>query len=241
MGHFPITLLYRDFVALRIDTGRVILCQCFANVRIKFTSCQRCVSDKTPFHGVIHSFPFVIVQKSEPSVSAPMSVLSAKFAGLGVQPAAHGPSPRPVCPWHGAQYPLNSFCACFKFSAEGGTGFFTSLALCGAPLVHATVPAHSRSANIAVTCPSFPNWKLLQTQLSLPDQEPRRPEREKLSSSDLSCHGTGSFYQSDCAVEAINFLINATVAKRGNRKTDHYRRSLQHGRNRGHCERGKRR
>src|SRR5579864_5329383 len=120
-GQFPITPLYRDFVALRIDPGRVISClrQCFANVRIKFTSCQRCVSDKTPSHGAIHSFPCVIVQKSEPSVSASMRLLSVKFAGLGVQPAAHGPSPRPVCPWHGAQYPLNSFCACFKFSAEG--------------------------------------------------------------------------------------------------------------------------
>ena len=51
---------------------------------MRFTSCQRCVSDNTLSHGAIHSFPFVIVQESEPSVSASVSFLSVKFAGLGV-------------------------------------------------------------------------------------------------------------------------------------------------------------
>ena len=61
-----------------------VLRQCFVNVRMRFTSCQRCVSDNTLSHGAIHSFPFVIVQESEPSVSASVSFLSVKFAGLGV-------------------------------------------------------------------------------------------------------------------------------------------------------------
>jgi hypothetical protein len=130
---------------------------------MKFTSCQRCVSDICQPNPGIESCPFVIFQKSEPSVSASMSLLSVKFAGWGVQDAAMVPSPRPAIPWHIAQFPLKRLCACFKFSHDGRTGFFTSLALCGASQLHATVPAHSRIANTTDNRSMVPNWKLLQT------------------------------------------------------------------------------
>jgi hypothetical protein len=146
-----------------IGASRRLLRQCFANVRMRFTSCQRCVSDNCHPHPGMESCPFVIFQKSEPSVSASMSLLSVKFAGSGVQDAAIVPSPRPAIPWHIAQFPLKRLCACFKFCADGGTGFFTSLALCGASQLHATVPAHSRIANTTGTRPIVTNWKLLQT------------------------------------------------------------------------------
>jgi hypothetical protein len=183
---------------------------------MRFTSCQRCASDNVGPHAGVESCPLVIFQKSEPSVSASMSLRSVKFAGLGVVDEAIGPSPRPVIPWHIAQSPLKRLWACFKFSAEDRTGFFTSLALCGASQLHATVPAHSRIANTIVTRPVVPNWKPIQMQLSLSDQEPECPNVKNCFPP--ICHATRLvLYQSNCAVEAISFLIYATTDKRRNR------------------------